>query len=493
MGNLFSKPKPQAPRVPTDKAIPLHKLDDQRVNRAIIMLFMMRFDDVLDPEKLRSSLEKLLSRGDWRKLGARLRLNDGGKLEYHIPEQFDEKRPAVAYSHVKYDVAIGEHPLASRLPRPSAKPSALGDPNEFLSLMRREDGPTEITDYYARDEPQLSLHVVSFEDATLVSLTWPHTLLDAMGHHELLTAWTAVLEGRDGDVKPLHGVDHDPLATYGSEPREPYVLADKRMSKAQRVLFLFRYVYELLRYRGEERMICVPAAYVENLRARAVSDLVVARGDAAEKPFVSEGDVLSAWAVRALTRAVLPPTSNKTIMILNAFGLRWALADDRLPRDKAYVSNAVAAVYTYLSAKDLLTKPLGYVAGAVRQAIVEQGTPAQLETRRFLDREAIEKSGWPALYGDGWINMLIVSNWSKGRFFETDFSAAVVREGGSAARTSKVGRPSYIQNCKYMKNFNSRGTIPVVGKDGAGNYWLQSTARKGFWDKIQKAMDEESL
>ncbi|RYP08001.1 hypothetical protein DL764_002147 [Monosporascus ibericus] len=491
MGNLFSKPKPQAPRVLTDTVVPLHKWDDQGVNRAIIMLFMMRFDDVLDPEKLRSSLEKLLSRDDCRRLGARLRLNDKGKLEYHIPEQFDEKRPAVAYSHVKYGVAIGEHPLASRLPRPSAKPSALGDPNEFWSLMRREDGPTEIADYYARDEPQLSLHVVSFEDATLVSLTWPHTLLDAMGYHELLTAWTAVLKGRDGDVKPLHSVDHDPLATHGSEPREPYVLADKRLSKAQKVLFIFRYAYELLRYRDEERMICVPAAYVEKLRARAVSDLVAARGDATEKPFVSEGDVLSAWVTRALTRAVLAPTSDKTIMVVNAFGLRWVLADDRLPRDKAYVSNAIASVYTYLSVKDLLTKPLGSVAGAVRQAIVEQGTSAQLETRRFFELEAV-KSGWPALYGDGWMNMLIVSNWSKGRFFEMDFSAAVVREGGGTGRTGKAGRPSYIQNRRYMKNFSSRGAIPVVGKDGAGNYWLQSTARKGFWDKIQNAMDEES-
>lgn len=76
MGNLLSKPKPQAPpRVPTDKVVPLHYTDDNRINRAIIMLFMMKFDDVLDPDKLRFALEKLLSRDDWRKLGARMRLN----------------------------------------------------------------------------------------------------------------------------------------------------------------------------------------------------------------------------------------------------------------------------------------------------------------------------------------------------------------------------------------------------------------------------------
>ncbi|RYP23508.1 hypothetical protein DL765_001022 [Monosporascus sp. GIB2] len=383
MGNLFSKPKPQAAQVPTDKVIPLHEMDDQEINRAIIMLFVMRFNDML-------------------------RLNGNGKLEYHIPERFDEKRPAVAYSHVKYDVAIG-------------------------------------------------------------------------------------------DVKPLHGVDHDPLATYGCKPREPYVLADKRLSKAQTVLFLCRLAYELLRYRREERMICVPAAYVEKLRERAVSDLVAAGGDAAEKALVSEGDVLLAW-VRARPDQSRPAANFQQDDHDHERGVRPAVgAGGRpaCPRTRRKSPTPSCASTRTSRRKDLLTKPLGYVAGAVRQTIVEQGMPAQLETRRFLDCEATEKSGWPAPYGDSWMNTLIFSNWSKGRFFDTDFSAAVVRERGSgsgdAASTSKVGRPSYIQSCLYRKNFNSWATVPHRREGRRGELLLQPTARKGFWDKIQKAMDEDSL
>lgn len=67
---------PQVPSiVPTDTIVPLSAGDDNFVNKSIVMLFMMRFDDVLDPDKLRVSLEKLLERDGWRKLGARLRLN----------------------------------------------------------------------------------------------------------------------------------------------------------------------------------------------------------------------------------------------------------------------------------------------------------------------------------------------------------------------------------------------------------------------------------
>ncbi|KAK7754161.1 hypothetical protein SLS62_003738 [Diatrype stigma] len=55
-GNQLSKPKLLAPpRVPTDKAIPLHSADDHQTFRAIVLLSLMKSDDVLDPEKLRGS------------------------------------------------------------------------------------------------------------------------------------------------------------------------------------------------------------------------------------------------------------------------------------------------------------------------------------------------------------------------------------------------------------------------------------------------------
>lgn len=76
MGNLLSKPRPQAPpTVATDTIVPMHHMDDNKINRSMVVMFMMRFDDVLDPEKLKVSLDKLFSRDDWRKLGARIRLN----------------------------------------------------------------------------------------------------------------------------------------------------------------------------------------------------------------------------------------------------------------------------------------------------------------------------------------------------------------------------------------------------------------------------------
>lgn len=59
--------------VPTDQVIPLHFFDDSLIFRSIIVYMLIVVNDVLDPEKLRGSLERLIQRHGWQKLGGRLR------------------------------------------------------------------------------------------------------------------------------------------------------------------------------------------------------------------------------------------------------------------------------------------------------------------------------------------------------------------------------------------------------------------------------------
>ena len=48
----------------------MHSLDDASFLRSIVLDFTLRFDDVLDPEKLSAALVRLMELGNWRKLGA---------------------------------------------------------------------------------------------------------------------------------------------------------------------------------------------------------------------------------------------------------------------------------------------------------------------------------------------------------------------------------------------------------------------------------------
>ncbi|KAI0169150.1 hypothetical protein GGR52DRAFT_592955 [Hypoxylon sp. FL1284] len=487
--------------------IPLFRFDDTPVTRKVIVEFTMRFDDVLDPDKLRLSLEKLLSRPQWRKLGARLRLNEDNRLEYHIPESFDEKRPAIGYSHIQHDTSIAQDPTGSQLPQPTAKPTVLSDPEDYAPLIRRRYGaPRRLDDYLRTDAPQLSLHVASFADATTVALSWPHTLLDAMGRRELLDAWVATLEGRDADVRPLHGVLYDPLAALGTGPlAEPYVLGPRRLSAWDALLFALAYAWTtLVLWRGEEtRVMCVPAAHARALRQDALDYLAGEQdkeegadcdfadeekknkqmNDTKPRPFVSEGDVLSAWITRlALLHLADRRCVPKTVSIMNALGLRPVLAPDLLPPGRAYVGNAVGAVYALVPAADVLgARPrLARAAAAVRRSVAEQGTRAQVEARAAAD------SGIPNLYGDRDMAPVVVSNWTRARFFDTDFGAA--RASGSREGAC---RPSYVQPSGHVDSAASRNSFIVVGKDAAGNYWLSGTLGRGLWPRVQRAMDDE--
>ena len=73
----FGTPPTRAPPPsdPTDTILPLNAADDTSVLRSVVVVLSYRFDDVLDPAKLKASYEKLLDRPGWRKIGARLRLN----------------------------------------------------------------------------------------------------------------------------------------------------------------------------------------------------------------------------------------------------------------------------------------------------------------------------------------------------------------------------------------------------------------------------------
>lgn len=57
-----------------DNVFPVHMLDDAKGVREMSIVWMFRFNDALDAEMLHSSLTRLISVGDWRKLGGRLRL-----------------------------------------------------------------------------------------------------------------------------------------------------------------------------------------------------------------------------------------------------------------------------------------------------------------------------------------------------------------------------------------------------------------------------------
>lgn len=61
--------------VSTDTVVPLGIFDEAILKRLTVIYTTFLFNGVLDPIKLRSSLEGLIEKDGWNKLGARLRRN----------------------------------------------------------------------------------------------------------------------------------------------------------------------------------------------------------------------------------------------------------------------------------------------------------------------------------------------------------------------------------------------------------------------------------
>ncbi|KAK9424285.1 putative Acyltransferase [Seiridium unicorne] len=278
--------------------------------------------------------------------------------------------------------------------------------------------------------------------------------------------------------------DKDPFRELGTNPTEPYKLADRRLSMLDLACYGLRNLVNFCRTPAN-RVVCIPASFVAKLYRTALADMA---GSVKSEPFLSEGDVITAWWTRIVT-SQLDRKSHRTIAINNAYSLRKVLAADLLPSGTTYSSNAIGFIVALLPIHDVLDRPLGHVALDIRAAIQDLGTRSQTEAFMSLWRTA--RGRLPPLFGDTGIYMLTFSNWNRARLFETDFSAAVVAGPDNEHSTESrhtVGRPAYLQNTQ--SGLKLPNAIPITGKDNHGNYWLSGYMNKELWGKVEKALAE---
>jgi hypothetical protein len=178
----------------------------------------------------------------------------------------------------------------------------------------------------------------------------------------------------------------------------------------------------------------------------------------------------------------------------NTYCCRSLLADlGHIPSaGSALVTNAVFATLTFLLVRQVLEEPLGFTAFEVRKSLVEQRNIEQLQALDSIQRETLDNTHHPALFGNPSMYMIMISNWAKSKLFEVDFSAAVQKEGLSLkSRTNLLGKPSSIQGTG-TKGYATRNTGVVIGKDAAGNVWCLYTLRKDLWPAVEQQLRQMS-
>ncbi|PFH59002.1 hypothetical protein XA68_12931 [Ophiocordyceps unilateralis] len=476
-----------------DDVYPLYTFDDGKYNRKLLS-WVMRFNDVLDPKKLNDSLSRLLEIGDWRKLGGRLKLRESGKLEIHAPKQFSASRPAVSFSHNDFSgVPIEEHPIACRFPEPTIEPS-IQPIRDFGPFLAPQGYPKTIEEMISRRLPQISLHVTSFRNATLVALAWPHTLMDAIGHQELLRGWSLVLAGREHHVPPLLGARKDILKELedeeGETEREPFALKRHRIGRLGIFALLARFLWDKFWSAPLElRAIYLPTKALARLQSTAQQQIDQLAKDTKHGSFVSEGDVLTAWTAQAIaqTRPGLRP-----VTLVNFFNLRYRLPRLRDEASGVYIQNMTQMNYTFCSPQ-LARGALGHLALQNRRQLVEQtSTQQSLSLMRSMRQRLEAGKGLNVFYGETNALPIFCNNLTKVDLIKAaDFAPAVLTRGD--CKENRVNPPgTMIMYYNQLVEETTRGPdcVYVLGKDYGGNYWLLGNLLPQTWTRLDEDLQK---
>ncbi|CEL11255.1 O-acB [Aspergillus calidoustus] len=434
----------------------------------------LRFDSVLDPEKLQQSLKRLLEIGNWRQLGGRLRRRDTNSdacgYDLHVPVEFTTERPAFIYKTLESPAAVDEHPVACKMPQPT-------DPNKILFYnvrdaltpsMTRTHHPRKAQEWAESDLPPLSFEQLNFRDGTIILLLFPHILMDATGYGLFLKAWTCVLQGRMDDVPQCCGFSESITDMLCHKtPAESFTWHNHLLKGLDRLRFTARLLWENICGK-EERIIRVPGKFITQTRDKTLADLSTSQ----DSPFVSHSDVLVAWFVRVVL-ASLNPQHQRTLVLTNAFDIRHML-----PPERAYLQNSVFLAHTMLPVGEVVSNPASFLANEIRRSLVRERTEEQVQARCAWAKDV----GIMPLLGSSDMLLCNVSNWSKGGLLDLDF--------GPAAITQRPGPcvPSSILNCSQMRGVTPEYGI-ILGKDSQDGWWMQWRLSKFCWAMIERELD----
>lgn len=249
-----------------------------------------------------------------------------GNLEYHIPTEASEDRELGTKSFVSYDTTVNEDPVACYLPKPSTNPAIVGNADDFKALYLEPDSPTKLEDYLHTDRSITGLRVVSFRDATVVVLSWLHAAFDITAKRALLDAWILMMEGREDDIPTPYSHHEDPLSELGKYVPEEHKLGGRRLGTLDMVGWGLGNIPDYFQ-RQETRVVCLPAGFVEELRAVALEELSATRDDGGNQS-LSEDDILAAGIAR-LAVINFAPDSDRTVSDSRLGGAWASITNDR--------------------------------------------------------------------------------------------------------------------------------------------------------------------
>ena len=285
----------------------------------------------LDTQKLRAALEELTNLDQWRKIGSRIRRvktkvrsttalhnwplltvdTNQDRFALHIPKRFSSTCPAFQWS--EKDERTKTAAAAGVSPNRSASETVVFHPplSDVVHYYRPPHFAQVLSDVLKsgdpvrRNESILSVSVVTFADATLISITLPHLFTDAVGIQNVFAAWATMTAGRPQDVPPVVGFADDILAEIDGE-YDPALKPEDRARATPNLKYLIQLlpnIMEMVFAKQETRVIFLPDHVLERLKGEANAE----SSETKTASEVSQADIVSAIMMKVRVQSFQYP------------------------------------------------------------------------------------------------------------------------------------------------------------------------------------------
>lgn len=383
--------------------------------------------------------------------------------------------------------AIGDHDLASKLPVPTDRLSIQPNTYNLIELGIRENIPKSVDGMIGCDSPQLSAHVVSFQNATLVSISWPHSVMGSMGFSHFMHSWSLVLSSRESEVPKFLGANEDALLEL--EMREPLSIRQELLIQKSRltgfnlVLFCLRLVWNM-RTPREVKTIFIPKRALAQLQA-ACRDEIAETSSPQGIVLPTEEMTILAWFVRLVS---LGSSSDKPVTIVSMLSVMQA-ASSLFSQAGIHAHNMTLYAMSFLPSH-LARGGLGPLVQQYTRQVKEQSTQEQcLSFLRMYRQTTRGGNPFKPLYGPSNAHPVACADLGKvDPIHSADFGAALVEKPESSG-----DRPLGAMTCYYYHIINSQlgaglDCIYLLGKDHGENLWVMVALPASRWPKVEAAL-----
>ena len=402
-------------------------------------------------------------------------------MKYHIPAYFTAACPPVTFTQKQHHSPASQHLIAPLTNQYGSEPQVYGDNDAIRHLTTPPGAPRTVAEYVNAELPQIGVHVVRFTDATIITVSWPHTFSDLLGMREFMGAWTSVISNPHAKICEPYQIYENPLETLGENPTELYQLSALRMSNWALTKFLVRHIPVYFLSKRVSRSVYVPADFVSSLRQMAYSST----GHLCSKTaFLSEGDVLFAWWAKIVLQS--RRARNETVQLNTVASRRKIFSQSHLRSDRVYLSNAIGLIPTIITGADLLQRPIGWTASQIRESIQLLHHREQMEAYEAVPTNFSLRM--PPALGDSIMYVVSATNWTKADLYDLDFTQAAY-EPPAATRFpsgSMAVKPTMVQGFIEDGLYQALGPLFIIIKDKRENYYISGYARKGLWNRIDR-------